>query len=148
MTSQVIATAPARADPDPMTNLMDTTEETTDTLEATAERWMATWNEPDPDRRRQLAAVVFAGDGAHYSDPFIEAAGADAIADAVGALVAGFPGHHVERTSAVDRHHGYFRFAWKLVGPAGEVVTVGLDAGTFDAGGRFGIVAGFAGELT
>jgi hypothetical protein len=58
-----------------------------------------------------------------------------------------FPGHALRRVSGVDEHHGYFRYGWELVAPAGDVVLAGVDVGELGSDGRLTRVTGFFGPL-
>jgi hypothetical protein len=119
------------------------------TLDATTavDRYLAALNEPDAVRRRRLIEQAWTPQGS-LTDPPIEGAGYDGLAGVGDALHHAYAGHRFERTSAVDVHHGRYRFAWSLVGPGGDVAVTGLDTGMLADDGRVGEVVGFFGELT
>ena len=48
------------------------------TLTDLIDRYIAAWNEPDTDRRRDLIARTYA-EGANYLDPMLQAEGRDGI---------------------------------------------------------------------
>src|SRR5262249_24643244 len=55
-------------------------------------RYLAVWNESDPDARREAVEAVWAEDG-RYVDPLAAVAGHDAIAALVGTVQQQLPGH-------------------------------------------------------
>jgi hypothetical protein len=116
---------------------------TTDTI---ADAILAAWNERDAGRRAELVAAVWTEDG-HLADPPLEGRGHEAIAGMAAALQQQFDGHRFRRASAVDQHHGFFRYAWELVGPDGTVALTGLDVGELAEDGRVRRISGFFGEL-
>ena len=115
-------------------------------LTSTIDSYLAAWNEPDPARRAELVARVWAPDG-RLIDPPLAAEGHVGIADMAAALQAQFPGHRFRRASGVDAHHDQLRFGWELVGPDGAVALAGLDVGEVAADGRLRRIVGFFGQL-
>ncbi|MER5641678.1 nuclear transport factor 2 family protein [Kitasatospora sp. NPDC002227] len=110
-----------------------------------AERYIATWNETDPAARRKLVDELWAEDG-RYTDPLVDLLGREAIAGAIGAVQAQFPGF-VFTLGPVDAHHHLARFTW-LLGPAGgEALVVGFDVLTVDGQGRVDRVLGFLDQV-
>lgn len=63
-------------------------------------------------------------------------------------MLAHYPAHRFEGTTAVDTHHGVARYGWQLVGPDGSIAVAGLDVAEFAADGRLTRVVGFFGPLT
>ena len=110
-------------------------------IAATVDKYIATWNEPDPERRAALAAEVWTGDGT-YLDPLMRGETPDGIAAMIGAARAQFPGHRFELSFGPDAHSNHVRFAWRLVGDAGPVAA-GVDFATVAADGRLQAVTGF-----
>ena len=106
--------------------------------------WMAAWNEEDAVERRRLLTVAWTGNG-RYVDPFVDVAGPDAIATALGQFRVLFPGHSLRRSSGIERHFDQIRFTWELVSPEGTVVSDGVDLAQLDADDRFIHLTGFAG---
>src|SRR3954471_18294967 len=92
----------------------------TTTINTIVETYIASWNEADVARRRELVATAFADD-ARYVDPLMAGEGADGITAMSGAAQAQFPGHHFELSFGPDAHNDVVRFAWQLVGEAGPV---------------------------
>ena len=106
------------------------------------ERYIATWNETDPARRRRDIDDLWAPDG-RYVDPLAVAEGRDAIDAMIAAVQSQFPGMTFRLTGPVDGHHNQARFTWEL-GPAGvEAPIVGFDVVVIDGNGRLTQVLGF-----
>jgi hypothetical protein len=90
-----------------------------------AQRYIDSWNETDPAKRRLLVEEVFAQDGS-YTDPLGAVAGRAAIDHMLGAVQQQFAG--LEFTlGPVDGHHDIARFTWSLGQPAEEPLVVGFD---------------------
>jgi acetaldehyde dehydrogenase (acetylating) len=105
------------------------------------ERYIAVWNEVDPDRRQRLIADTFS-DGASYVDPLMASEGHAAIDGMVRAVQARFPGYRFRRAGVVDGHHDRIRFRWELATEGGPVVAKGTDFATV-ASARMTTVTGF-----
>ena len=121
------------------------TNTTTDTT-ATVDGYLAAYSEPDPDRRADLIARVWAEDG-RLVDPPATGEGHEGISALADAVQQQFAGHRFRRTSAVDGHNDVLRSAWELVGPDGAVALTGMDVGHLGADGRLREITGFFGEL-
>ena len=118
-------------------------------------RYLASWNETDPSRRRAAVAEVWTEDGS-YVDPIASVAGLDAIDATIAAAQGMFPGHTFRLAGTVDAHHNVARFTWELV-PAVEpadvveaaaadqaaATVVGFDVAVISEDGRFRAVHGF-----
>ena len=74
------------------------------TLTDLIDRYIATWNEADPERRRDLIARTYS-DGALYLDPMLQAEGRDGIDAMIVSVQERFPGHRFRRTGDVESHH-------------------------------------------
>jgi hypothetical protein len=113
------------------------------TFDDLAERYIAAWNETDPDTRRAAVAALYAED-ARYVDPLVDAEGREAIAATIGAVQQQFPGFEFRLAGPVDAHHDQARFTWEL-GPAGapEAPIAGFDVAVRDGDGRLASVFGF-----
>jgi hypothetical protein len=109
------------------------------------DRYLASWNEPDPAVRLEQTQAVWADDGL-LADPLVHAVGPEAIADAIGALRDQLPGHSLVRTTGVDAHHDHARFGWTVNAPDGSVAVAGIDVVTF-TDGRIRTALGFFGDL-
>jgi SnoaL-like domain len=106
------------------------------------ERYIASWNQTDPQRRRQLVDELWAED-ASYVDPMAEAQGREAVDATIAAVQAQFPGYVFTLVGPVDAHHRQARFTWGL-GPAGaEPAIVGFDVAVAGEDGRLRSVLGF-----
>ena len=107
------------------------------------ETYIATWNEADPERRRQLVEQTWS-EPASYVDPLMSGRGKDEIDVMIGAAQQQFPGHRFELIDGPDAHHDRVRFTWQLVPAAGGApVAFGFDFGTLAADGRLEAVTGF-----
>jgi hypothetical protein len=107
------------------------------------DRYLDTWNETDPERRRALLADTWTDDGA-YLDPLAAGAGLDGIDAVIAGVQQQFPGHRFRLAAGPDAHHDRVRFTWQLYGPdgAGPLAT-GVDFGILAADGRLRSVTGF-----
>jgi hypothetical protein len=106
------------------------------------EKYIATWNETDPARRRALIAGVYAAD-ATYTDPLADLRGLAEIDAGVAGAQQMFPGMVFTLAGPVDAHHNQVRFTWHL-GPAGEEpVVIGFDVAVADTDGKLTSVHGF-----
>jgi hypothetical protein len=112
-----------------------------------ADRYVALWNEPDPDQRRQLIEELWTEDGAHLLQPPKEireiaarpGIGLSATLEARGhtALEARATSAHeafvasgtfrFRRRDNVERLADIVKFNWEMVSTDGEVVGVGLE---------------------
>jgi SnoaL-like domain len=112
-------------------------------IETLINRYIAIWNEGDPQRRRELIAQTWTDD-ATYLDPMLTGTGHDGIDTMIGAAQQQFPGHHFELEGAPDAHHDRVRFTWHLKSDAsGDTVAIGLDFGVVADDGRLRSVTGF-----
>jgi hypothetical protein len=107
-----------------------------------ATRYIHSWNETDPLRRRALLEDVYA-EHAVYTDPMITANGWEAIDATIAAVQKMFPGHVFRLDGDVDAHHDMMRFRWHLSQPdASEPLVIGFDVAVLE-GERIGKVCGF-----
>jgi hypothetical protein len=106
------------------------------------ERYIASWNQTDPQLRRKLVDEVWAQD-ATYIDPLAEAHGRDAIDATIAAVQAQFPGLTFTLLDSVDTHHRQARFTWGLGPDGAEPLVVGFDVAIADGEGRLTSVLGF-----
>jgi hypothetical protein len=106
-------------------------------------RYLAVWNETDPDARLAAVQALFADDG-RYVDPLAEVSGHAEIAALVGAVQEQLPGCVFRLLDGVDAHHDVARFWWELVpGEGGASIAEGFDVATAGADGRLRSVVGF-----
>lgn len=110
--------------------------------EQLAERYIASWNETDPLRRRTLIEDVYA-ERIAYVDPMVQSKGWEAIDATIAAVQGMFPGHRFSLGGAVDAHHDTMRFTWHLTAPGSEEpLVIGFDVATVEDG-RIREVYGF-----
>ncbi|MGW5666951.1 hypothetical protein [Micromonospora sp. NPDC003776] len=120
---------------------------TDDQLRSLTDRYVAVWNEPDPERRRAGVRELWSPDARHVLQPpeeihriaaglgfdrtVLEARGHDAlevrVARAYDEFVA--PGGYLFRSRRdADRLHDVVKFHWEMVSRAGgDVAAVGLE---------------------
>lgn len=116
-------------------------------IAALVDRYLATWNEADDARRRDLIARTFAP-AARYVDPLAASAGHAEIDALIRAVQARFPGLAFIRAATPDHHGNFVRFSWHLAPSGGAPVAGGTDFGVLDADGRFTSVTGFLDAVT
>jgi hypothetical protein len=108
-----------------------------------AQRYIAVWNEPAPDKRARAVVELWSED-ATYTDPLAAVAGHDGIAAVITGAREMFPGCVFKLLDRVDGHHDIARFGWALVPEAGgESVVIGFDVAVVGADGRLRAVHGF-----
>jgi len=109
---------------------------------ALVDRYIAIWNERDPETRRQLIAQTWTDD-AGYIDPLLEGKGHDGIEAMTAGLQAQFPGLQFRRTGEVDVHHDRVRFNWDATEDGSQPVIAGVDFGVVAGDGRLASITGF-----
>ena len=109
---------------------------------AIADRYLATWNEPDAARRRALVAALWSPQG-RYADPLMSGEGHDGLADMIEAARAQFPCLVFTPRGAPDGHGPFARFSWSLGPAGGAAVAGGTDVARLDDAGRVVEVIGF-----
>ena len=118
-----------------------------DKLGELIDRYCAVWSEPSPSRRRELLVQVWAPD-ATYTDPAVHATTADELLTHIAKVLSRRPGSTVVRTSAIDAHHGFARFAWHVLQADGTPLPDGLDIVQLSTDGRrIKQIVGFFGPL-
>ncbi|WP_030857417.1 nuclear transport factor 2 family protein [Streptomyces sp. NRRL S-37] len=90
-----------------------------------ARRYLASWNERDPVRRRALVDALWTDD-AGYVDPITAAEGRDAVEEVMATAQRQFPGLVYRPAGKADGHHGVARLGWELAPDGGPAVIVGL----------------------
>lgn len=107
-----------------------------------ATRYIASWNETDPDARRNALEELWAGDG-RYSDPLADVQGIVDIDATISAVQGQFPSFRFRLVGPVDGHGSQCRFAWEL-GPEGQEAPVaGFDVAVLTTEGKVQTVLGF-----
>ena len=103
------------------------------------ERYVAVWNEPDPQFRRKAIAALWTEDGAHYT-PSMTAVGYDAIEERIAKAYEQWvrtSGFVFRYRHNADSHHDGVKFNWEMVPAAGgPVASVGFDFLVLAADGR------------
>ena len=104
------------------------------------------WGEQQASTRTaQLEAVLT--ETARYTDPRADLVGLDALSAHIGTVLAARPGSRVIRTTAVDQHHRFVRFGFRVIGANGTQLLHGVDVAEITAEGRLARIIGFFGEL-
>jgi hypothetical protein len=106
------------------------------------ELYGAAWHEHDESARRALLERCWARDGV-YCDPSFLVEGREGLVAHMGAFQQRRPGQRLELRTAIDEHHGWVRFGWRLFGADGELVFDGLDLAELDVDGRLRRIVGF-----
>jgi len=118
------------------------------TLEETVDLYCTAWSEPDQNRRGQILREV-AIENLQYTDPRTDVKNCDQLIEHIAGILADRPGARVVRTSAVDEHHGWARFAWHLIQADGTTLPEGLDVIEVDEEtGKLKVILGFFGSLS
>ena len=118
----------------------------TTAADSTIAAYVATWNETGAARRQAAIACAWE-DGGRYRDPLMASEGHAGIDAMLAGVQARFPGFVLKRTSKVDSHNDWVRFAWSL-GPAdGAAVVEGVDFCALAPDGRLASVVGFIDKM-
>jgi hypothetical protein len=126
------------AAPPPKENAMTTASE------RIVDEHLRAYCEPDAHERRRIITRLWNEQG-HLVDPPFASAGHAGIAEQAQLVVSRFPGHRFVRSTAIDEHHGFLRYGWKLVAADGATAVEGVDVMELDVDGRIGRVVGFFG---
>lgn len=118
----------------------------TATVDRVIDLYCNAWSEDTPAGRTVILANVWA-EHATYTDPNTHVRGIDALVAHIGHVLARRPGSRVFRSSAVDAHHGWVRFAWRAVRADGSPVSEGLDVAQLADDGKLERIVGFFGPL-
>ena len=92
------------------------------------DRYIATWNETNSQRRKDLIARTWTEDSS-YVDPLVHGDGRSGIDAMIEAVQNQFPGLKSRRVSDVDTHNDRLRFKWELGPEGGPAVAGGVDFG-------------------
>jgi SnoaL-like domain len=82
------------------------------------ERYLAAFNETEPQRRRGLLQALYDSDST-YTDPHVDLCGPGEIDAFIAATRDRFPGFVFSLAGPVDAHHDQMRFQWQA-GPPEE----------------------------
>src|SRR4051812_4652623 len=83
------------------------------------DRYIAIWNETNPEQRRDLITRTWSED-ASYLDPLMKGDGPAEIDAMIAAVQQQFPGHQFRLLGPVDSHNDRVRFAWELTPGDGQ----------------------------
>ena len=110
------------------------------------DRYIATWNETDAKRRRDLIAKTWTEDGS-YVDAHRSGTGHENIGTMIQGVQEQLPGYRLRLASLVDAHHDRVRFQWAAGGTAKAPLRfVGTDFGLIASDGRLKSITGFLDE--
>ncbi|WP_019030806.1 hypothetical protein [Salinispora arenicola] len=107
-------------------------------LNALVDRYIATWNEPEPDVRRKMIDELWAEDGTYYNRLFV-CQGRDMVEAAISTAYREHTAKGFTFKSRNDAygHHGGVKFGWVLAARStGEVDTFGEEFLILDGSGR------------
>src|SRR5689334_21462118 len=90
------------------------------------ERYLATWNETDPQARRAEIDKTWAADASHV-EPLVAAEGRDASDEPIAGAQMRFAGLRFRLAGTVDAHHNLARFTWELAPEGAEAIVEGFD---------------------
>src|SRR4051794_30935031 len=110
-------------------------------ISAVVDSYIASWNETDPARRRELIARTWTDD-ARYLDPLMAGEGPDGIDAMIAGVQQQYPGAQFVLAGDPDHHNDRVRFTWHLEND-GAKLAVGHDFGTVADDGRLREVTGF-----
>src|SRR5262249_24839761 len=106
------------------------------------DRYIAMWNETDPERRHVLIARTWTGD-ARYVDPVLEAEGLAGIDAMVCGVQYRSPAHRSPPPGDPRPHHARVRSTGERAPEAGPAGVKGVDFAVVGAGQRLQTVTGF-----
>jgi hypothetical protein len=96
-----------------------------------AQRYIDSWNETDPAKRRLLVGELYTSD-ASFTDPLADVVGPDGIDQVMAGAQGQFTGLEFS-LGPVDGHHDIARFTWFLGAPgAEEPLVAGFDVIVLD----------------
>ncbi len=113
---------------------------TTD-LSALIDRYIAIWNETDPNARRTLIEATWA-ENATYTDPILAGTGRDGIDAMIAGFQQAYPDHTFDLTGDNPLDQAAHRFGWRLLSPTGELQMTGEDIYELDAEGFLQSIVG------
>ncbi len=105
------------------------------------ERYLAAFNESDPERRRELLNDLYTSDST-YTDPHVDLRGPEQIDGFIAQTQERFPGVKFSLGGPVDSHHNQARFQWHAGPEEAPDAYVGFDVIVTDEG-RIRNVFGF-----
>jgi hypothetical protein len=115
-------------------------------LDDMIDTYCGAWNAAEAAERSRLLKVAWTAE-ARYSDPLVHDLDRPALVAHIGTLLDKFPGSTIRRSSPVDQHHGYLRFAFTRFAADGSVMREGIDFCLLGEGHRLHRITGFFGPL-
>jgi nuclear transport factor 2 (NTF2) superfamily protein len=108
-----------------------------ESAEAMIDRFVASWNEPDPAQRRQVIDDIWSGDGV-YSNVTTEYEGRNGIEQAVTEAYDAFTANGYRfQVRSVQTNHDAVRYQWEMVPAAGgEADSIGTHIAMLGTDGR------------
>jgi hypothetical protein len=110
-----------------------------------AARYIALWNEADPDRRKAMTANLWTETGT-YRDPLMQADGHDEIITLIAGVQGQFPAFRFALVGQPDGYGDQVRFSWQLGPEGGDGGIKGTDFATLE-NGRLSRVVGFLDQV-
>ena len=106
-------------------------------INTTIEKFVSSWNNPDPAARRQVIDEIWSEDGV-YRNVRAEYPGRDGIEQAVTNAYDAFTANgFVFRLASVDTNHDAVRYRWEMVPSAGgEPDSIGTHVAMLGSDGR------------
>jgi hypothetical protein len=105
--------------------------------------YIASWNEADPKRRRELVAKTWTAGGS-YVDAHRRGEGHESIDGMIAKAQEQFPGYRIRLVSKIETHNGRLRFSWAAGGTdQAPLYLAGTDFVQLSNDGRFQTVTGF-----
>jgi hypothetical protein len=113
-----------------------------DNAQGIVERYLAAFNETDPERRTALLGSLCTAEST-YTDPHVDVRGPDQLAAFISQTQERFPGFSFSLHGPIDAHHNQARFQWQAGPPEEPDRYLGFDVIVADDG-RIRSVYGFA----
>jgi len=110
-----------------------------------ADRYIALWNETDPQRRQAMLAELWSETGT-YRDPVMQGRGHREIDALIAAVHDRFPGFRFALVGQPDGYGDQIRFSWQLGPEGGDGPIKGTDFAMVE-NGRLTNVAGFLDQV-
>jgi len=115
-------------------------------LERLIDDYCAAWGEFDAARCERMLREVCA-EQVRYTDPRSDVTGIAELAAWIRNVQSTRAGAKWMRTSAVDAHHGWARFGWRVVLADGTMLPDGIDIVELSPQGQLQRIVGFFGPL-
>jgi hypothetical protein len=104
-------------------------------------RYIASWNETDPAKRRALIEQTFTEE-ATYVDPLMKSESRSGIDQMLVAVQERFAGLAFRQAGKIDAYEDRIRFSWELGPEGGPAIAGGTDFATIETG-RLAEIVGF-----